>query len=164
MELPPIVSEQEWQEARDALLVKEKELTHARDALAAQRRRIPRMLVEKQYEFDGPDGRVSLLDLFEGRRQLMIGHFMFDPRWEDGCPSCSAGADDVAPGLLAVSSMNGAMYDSTFNIFFRLKYAKLYDAILATPMRPAQAGSSRQPRTTRSMLRSPASTVSGDAL
>ncbi len=100
MELPPIVSEQEWQEARDALLVKEKELTHARDAMAAERRRMPRMLVEKEYEFDGPDGRVSLLDLFEGRRQLIIYRFFYEPGvrgWpEKGCPGCSMMADQNA--------------------------------------------------------------------
>ena len=75
MELPQIVSEQEWQKARDALLVKEKEFTHARDALAAERRRMPRTLVEKEYEFEGPDGKLSLLDMFEGRRQLAIYRF-----------------------------------------------------------------------------------------
>ena len=100
MELPPIVSEQEWQEARDALLVKEKELTHARDAMAAERRRMPRMLVEKEYEFEGPDGRVSLLDLFEGRRQLIIYRFFYEPGvsgWpEKGCPGCSMMADQNA--------------------------------------------------------------------
>ena len=100
MELTPIVSEQEWQEARDALLVKEKELTHARDALAAERRRMPRILVEKEYEFEGPDGRVSLLDLFEGRRQLIIYRFFYEPGvngWpEKGCPGCSMMADQRA--------------------------------------------------------------------
>ena len=100
MELTPIVSEQEWQEARDALLVKEKELTHARDALAAERRRMPRMLVEKEYEFEGPDGRVSLLDMFEGRRQLIIYRFFYEPGvngWpEKGCPGCSMMADQRA--------------------------------------------------------------------
>jgi predicted dithiol-disulfide oxidoreductase (DUF899 family) len=95
MELPPIVSEEEWQEARDALLVKEKKLTHARDAMAAERRRMPRMLVEKEYEFEGPNGRVSLLDMFEGRRQLIVQHFMFDPEWEDGCPSCTYFSEDL---------------------------------------------------------------------
>jgi predicted dithiol-disulfide oxidoreductase (DUF899 family) len=97
MELPPIVSEEEWQEARDALLVKEKKLTHARDAMAAERRRMPRMLVEKEYEFEGPNGRVSLLDMFEGRRQLIIYRFFYEPGvsgWPDkGCPGCSMVAD-----------------------------------------------------------------------
>lgn len=100
MELTPIVSEQEWQEARDALLVKEKEFTHARDALAAERRRMPRVLVEKDYEFEGPDGRVSLLDLFEGRHQLILYRFFFEPGvngWPDkGCPGCSMVADQRA--------------------------------------------------------------------
>ena len=100
MELTPIVSEQEWQEARDALLVKEKEFTHARDALAAERRRMPRMLVEKDYEFEGPDGRLSLLDLFEGRRQLILYRFFYEPGvngWpEKGCPGCSMMADQRA--------------------------------------------------------------------
>ena len=100
MELTPIVNEQEWQEARDALLVKEKEFTHARDALAAERRRMPRMLVEKEYEFDGPEGRVSLLDLFQGRRQLAVYRFFYEPGvngWpEKGCPGCSMIADQRA--------------------------------------------------------------------
>jgi predicted dithiol-disulfide oxidoreductase (DUF899 family) len=74
MQLPPIVSPQEWQAARQALLVKEKEHTRARDALAAERRRMPWVAVEKSYVFDGPTGRVSFADLFEGRRQLIVYH------------------------------------------------------------------------------------------
>jgi predicted dithiol-disulfide oxidoreductase (DUF899 family) len=100
MELTPIVSQKEWLEARDALLVKEQEHTRARDALAAERRRMPRVLVEKDYEFDGPDGRVSLLDMFEGRRQLIIYRFFYEPGvggWpEKGCPGCSMMADQRA--------------------------------------------------------------------
>src|SRR6266511_3309051 len=72
MNTPPIVSPQEWEAARQQLLVKEKELTRARDALAAQRRRMPWLAVEKEYEFDGPEGKASLLDLFDGRRQLIV--------------------------------------------------------------------------------------------
>ena len=72
MNTPPIVSPQEWEAARQRLLVKEKELTRARDALAAQRRRMPWLAVDKQYEFDGPKGSASLLELFEGRRQLIV--------------------------------------------------------------------------------------------
>ena len=79
METPTIVSPQEWRAARDELLVKEKELTRARDALAAERRRMPRTPVEKEYEFEGPDGKASLLDLFEGRRQLIVYRFFFEP-------------------------------------------------------------------------------------
>src|SRR5580704_9294934 len=79
MKTPPIVSQQEWETARQQLLVKEKALTRSRDALAAERRRMPWMAVEKTYEFDGPTGKVSLLDLFEGRRQLIIYRAFFEP-------------------------------------------------------------------------------------
>jgi predicted dithiol-disulfide oxidoreductase (DUF899 family) len=100
MNLPPIVSPQEWTAAREGLLVKEKELTRARDALAAERRRMPRMAVEKDYRFDGPDGEVGLADLFEGRRQLIVYRFFFEPGvhgWPDsGCRGCSFVADQVA--------------------------------------------------------------------
>ncbi|MDQ1397350.1 MAG: hypothetical protein QOG64_2609 [Acidimicrobiaceae bacterium] len=101
MSLPPVVSRDEWVIARRELLTKEKELTRARDALKADLRRLPMVKVEKDYVFEGPEGEVSLLDLFEGRRQLIVGHFMFDPRWEQGCSSCTAGADELSGGLLA---------------------------------------------------------------
>ena len=100
MSLPNVVTRDEWLAARTALLAKEKELTRQRDALNAERRRMPMVKVEKAYVFTGPDGEASLLDLFEGRLQLILGHFMFDPGWDDGCPSCSAGADEMAEGLL----------------------------------------------------------------
>ena len=100
MNTPPIVSQQEWEAARQQLLVKEKALTRARDALAAERRRMPWMAVEKKYEFDGPKGKVSLLDLFEGRRQLIVYRAFFEPGvfgWpEHACRGCSLGADQVA--------------------------------------------------------------------
>jgi predicted dithiol-disulfide oxidoreductase (DUF899 family) len=100
MNMPPVVSPQEWHAAREDLLVKEKELTRARDALAAERRRMPRMAVEKDYRFEGPDGPVGLLDLFAGRRQLIIYRFFFEPGvagWPDsGCRGCSFMADQVA--------------------------------------------------------------------
>jgi predicted dithiol-disulfide oxidoreductase (DUF899 family) len=99
MSLPEIVSADEWVAARTALLEREKELTRARDALSADRRRLPMVRIEKDYRFEGPDGDVGLADLFDGARQLIVGHFMFDPAWEDGCPSCSAGADEVSEGL-----------------------------------------------------------------
>ena len=99
MNMPPIVSPQEWKAAREELLVEEKELTHARDALAAKRRRMPRMAVDKEYEFEGPNGPASLLDLFEGRRQLIVYRFFFEPGvhgWpEGGCPGCSWIADQI---------------------------------------------------------------------
>ena len=84
---------EEWRAARLALLEKEKELNRLRDELAAERRRLPWVRVEKENEFDGPDGRLSMLDLFDGRRQLIVYHFMFGPGWEEGCPSCSFWAD-----------------------------------------------------------------------
>jgi predicted dithiol-disulfide oxidoreductase (DUF899 family) len=93
MSLPQVVSREEWLVARKALLVKEKEATRARDALNADRRRLPMVEIDKAYAFEGPDGRASLLDVFEGRRQLIVDHFMFDPSWDDGCPSCSGRVD-----------------------------------------------------------------------
>src|SRR3979411_186800 len=79
MKTPPIVSPQEWEAARQQLLVKEKELTRARDAVAAERRRMPWLAVRKEFEFDGPKGKASLLDLFEGRRQLIVYRAFFEP-------------------------------------------------------------------------------------
>ncbi len=100
MDLGPIVSPGEWAAAREELLVKEKALTRARDALAAERRRMPRMAVEKDYRFDGPGGEVGLPDLFEGRRQLIVYRFFYEPGvhgWpESGCRGCSFVADQVA--------------------------------------------------------------------
>jgi predicted dithiol-disulfide oxidoreductase (DUF899 family) len=100
MNMPPIVSLEDWHAAREALLVKEKELTRARDALAAERRRMPRLAVDKDYEFDGPDGKASLTDLFAGRRQLVVYRFFYEPGvhgWpESGCRGCSFVADQVA--------------------------------------------------------------------
>jgi predicted dithiol-disulfide oxidoreductase (DUF899 family) len=94
---PKIVNRDEWQLARDALMIKEKEATHARDALAAERRRLPMVRIDKKYLFDGPKGKISLIDLFEGRRQLLLYHFMFAPPvagWPDaGCVGCSMVAD-----------------------------------------------------------------------
>jgi predicted dithiol-disulfide oxidoreductase (DUF899 family) len=100
METPPIVTAQEWEEARLQLLVKEKELTRARDALAAERRRMPWVAVEKDYVFDTPTGKASLVDLFAGRRQLILYRAFFEPGvhgWPDhACPGCSMLADQVA--------------------------------------------------------------------
>jgi len=100
MSLPNIVSRDEWLAARTALLEQEKQLTRQRDVLSAERRRLPMVEITKDYRFTGPQGEVGLLDLFEGRQQLIIYHFMFHPEWEDGCPSCSAGADEVSDGFL----------------------------------------------------------------
>lgn len=100
MNMPPIVTAQQWEAAHKQMLVKEKEITRARDALAAQRRRMPRMAVQKDYRFEGPNGPASLLDLFAGRRQLIVYRFFFEPGvvgWpQAGCPGCSFMADQVA--------------------------------------------------------------------
>src|ERR1700726_2764192 len=100
MNTPPIVSAQEWEAARQQLLVKEKALTHARDAMAAERRRMPWLAVEKKYAFDGPKGKATLLDLFDGRHQLIVYRAFFEPGvfgWpEHGCRGCSMVADQVA--------------------------------------------------------------------
>src|SRR5882672_11903006 len=100
MNTPPILSTQEWEAAREQLLVKEKDLTRARDALAAERRRMPWLAVEKPYAFDGPEGKASLHDLFAGRRQLIVYRAFFEPGvfgWPDhACRGCSMVADQVA--------------------------------------------------------------------
>ena len=100
MQRPPIVSREEWKAARDRLLVKEKEVTRARDALAAERRRMPWERLEKDYVFEGPDGKATLADLFAGRRQLIVYRFFFEPgveNWpEGGCSGCSFMADQIA--------------------------------------------------------------------
>ena len=95
MNLPPTVSEAEWQGALEQVRVKEKEATRARDALAAERRRLPMVEIEKDYVFDGPEGKASLLDLFEERRQLLVYHFMFGPNQDEGCDGCSMFVDQI---------------------------------------------------------------------
>jgi predicted dithiol-disulfide oxidoreductase (DUF899 family) len=95
MNLSPVVTQAEWDAAHEALLAKEKEATRARDALAAERRRQPRVRIEKDYVFDGPDGTARLADLFEDRRQLLLYHFMFGPNQEEGCTGCSMFVDQI---------------------------------------------------------------------
>lgn len=86
---PKIVSREEWLGARKKLLAREKRLTHERDAIAAERRQLPWVKVEKNYVFDTPSGKQTLADLFDGKSQLIVYHFMFGPDWQEGCPSCS---------------------------------------------------------------------------
>ncbi len=100
MPLPDVVSEEEWHAARTEILREEKALTRAHDALNTKRREMPMVEVTKGYTFEGPDGPATLPDLFDGRLQLIVFHFMFDPEWDDGCPSCTAGADEISDGLL----------------------------------------------------------------
>ena len=90
-----VVSQEEWLAARKQLLSKEKEFTRLRDRLSAERRELPWVKVDKQYVFDGPDGKETLTDLFDGRSQLLVYHFMFGPGWEQGCPSCSFVSDHI---------------------------------------------------------------------
>jgi len=98
MNHPNIVSRNEWITARKRFLQKEKEFDRRRDELAAQRRELPCVKLDKDYVFVGPEGRVSLRDLFDGRRQLIVYHFMFDPSWEEGCKNCSLLADTFDGG------------------------------------------------------------------
>lgn len=108
MSRPRIVSRDEWTRARKELLAKEKEFNRARDALSAERRQLPWVKVDKEYVFQDPRGRATLHDLFNGRRQLIVYHFMFDPSWEEGCKSCSYVADNFqgSPAHLAARDVS----------------------------------------------------------
>lgn len=121
MSLPKIASRDEWVAARMDLLAKEKELTKRRDALNTQRRDLPLVEIEKDYTFEGADGAVRLIDMFDGRRQLIIYHFMFDPEWEDGCPSCTAGTDELSPGFIEHLRVR----DTSYAMVSRAPLAKL---------------------------------------
>ena len=123
MALPRVVSQEEWLAARKELLAQEKAMTRARDTLNVKRRELPMVKVDKAYEFAGPEGTVGLADLFAGRRQLIVQHFMFDPSWDDGCPSCTAGADELSAGLLAHLHSR----DTTFVAVSRAPLEKLLD-------------------------------------
>jgi len=100
IEHPKVVSQAEWLVARKELLRKEKELTRLRDEISRQRRELPWEKVEKQYVFDGPKGKEALADLFDGRSQLIVYHFMFGPEWQEGCPSCSFNMDHTDGALV----------------------------------------------------------------
>ena len=121
MSLPQVVSRQDWLAARKELLRQEKELTRQRDALNADRRRLPMVRVDKEYVFDGPAGPASLVDLFDGRRQLVLQHFMFDPSWDAGCPSCTGSLHELSAGLLA--HLNSR--DTSFAVVARAPLAKI---------------------------------------
>ena len=105
---PEIASREEWLAKRKELLAKEKEVTKHYDRVNAERRRLPMVKIEKDYVFDGPEGKQSLLDLFEGQRQLIVYHFMFDPKWTDGCPGCT-GYVDALGDLTMLGERNTAM-------------------------------------------------------
>jgi len=117
--LPEVVTRQQWLVARKRLLADEKQLTHQRDRVNADRRRLPMVRIDTPYTFEGPDGTVSLLDLFEGRPQLVIHHFMFDPEWDQACKSCSSAADGIT-GLRQLHARN-----TTLVAVSRAPFAKL---------------------------------------
>jgi predicted dithiol-disulfide oxidoreductase (DUF899 family) len=121
MALPEIATREEWLVARKALLAREKEHTREKDVLNADRRRLPMVRIDKDYTFEGPDGPAHLIDLFEGRRQLVLQHFMFDPEWEDGCSSCTASCDEISDGLL--SHLHSR--DTTFAVVARAPLTKI---------------------------------------
>src|SRR5450755_2716809 len=116
---PPIVSRAEWLVERKKLLPHEKELTKQYDRVNAERRRLPMVKIEKDYVFDGPNGKRSLKDLFEARPQLIVYHFMFDPTWDKGCPGCTGWVD--ALGDLSLLEKR----DTTFVVVSRAPLAKL---------------------------------------
>lgn len=115
-----VVSPNEWLEARKKLLAQEKEFTRFRDQLSQQRRELPWVKVETEYVFEGPNGKETLADLFEGRSQLVIYHFMFAPEWAEGCPSCSFWADNFNPNVIHLNHR-----DVTFAAISRAPIEKL---------------------------------------
>src|SRR4051812_17626701 len=121
MSLPRIATRDDWRAARIEHLKKEKELTSARDALNVERRNLPMVEIQKGYVFDGPDGKVTLAGMFEGRPQLIISPFMSPPEWEDGCPSCTAGTDELSAGFLDHLHVR----DTTYAMVSRAPLAKL---------------------------------------
>jgi predicted dithiol-disulfide oxidoreductase (DUF899 family) len=118
---PSVVSREEWLVARQALLTREKELTRQQDRLSAERRRLPMVKVEKNYTFDGPEGQRTLLDLCDGRRQLIVYHFMFDPDWEKGCGGCTGYVNAIGD----LSNLKDR--DTTFVLISRAPLPKLED-------------------------------------
>ena len=118
--VPKVVSENDWLAARRELLRKEKDFTRLRDDLTAQRRELPWVKVEKRYEFEGAQGRQTLPDLFEGRSQLIVYHFMFDPGWDAGCKSCSFWADNFNPIVVHLRHR-----DTTMMAISRAPYEKI---------------------------------------
>ena len=121
MTLPDVVSREQWLTARRRLLAREKEFTRSHDALNADRRRLPMVKVDKDYVFEGPDGKVTLAQLFGDKRQLIVQHVMFGPDWDKPCPGCSAALDELSPGVLE----HVASRDTAFVLASRAPYDKL---------------------------------------
>ena len=105
----PVVSREEWLSARTAFLAKEKEFTRLRDELSQKRRELPWVKVDKEYVFDGPDGKITLAELFDKRSQLIIYHFMFSPEWDEGCPHCSHWADNFNGIIVHLNQRDATM-------------------------------------------------------
>jgi predicted dithiol-disulfide oxidoreductase (DUF899 family) len=116
----PVVSRSDWLAARKKLLEKEKAFTKARDALSAERRALPWVKIDKPYDFNGPNGKETLADLFDGRSQLIVYHFMFGPDWDAGCPHCSHWADNFNGIIVHLNQR-----DVTMVAVSRAPYAKL---------------------------------------
>ena len=117
---PRVVPHDQWVTERVSLLAKEKELSRLRDELSRQRRELPWEKVAKSYVFDGPSGKQTLADLFEQRRQLIVYHFMFDPAWNEGCPSCSYVADNFAGAIVHLTAR-----DTSFAVISRAPLDKI---------------------------------------
>ncbi len=121
MSLPAVISREEWLAARKELLQQEKELTRLRDALNTSRRQLPMVRIDKEYVFEGPDGAVSLAGMFGPSRQLILQHVMYDPGWDDACPSCSAGLDEMSAGLLRNMRARDTAFAGVFLLRQRLQ-------------------------------------------
>lgn len=121
MSLPPVASREQWLTARKELLARERELTRLQDALNADRGRLPMVRIDKHYVFAGPAGPVTLPGLFDGCRQLIVQHFMFDPDWDSGCPSCAASADELSNGVITQLRAR----DTAFAMVSRAPIAKI---------------------------------------
>src|SRR5580658_4014779 len=120
MQQHQVVSQDEWIAARRQLLIKEKELTRLRDQISAERRALPWVKVEKPYVFDGPHGKEALADLFDGRSQLIVKHFMYGPDWPEGCVGCSFESDHVGGALAHLEH-----HDVTYIAVSRAPFATL---------------------------------------
>jgi predicted dithiol-disulfide oxidoreductase (DUF899 family) len=117
--MPKVASREDWLAARKSLLAEEKELTRHKDRVNALRRRLPMVKVEKEYEFDTAEGKKKLVDLFQGKRQLIVYHFMFGPDWEKGCPGCTGYVDEIGDQSLL------GKRDTVFWLVSRAPLAKL---------------------------------------
>ena len=124
MAFPDVVNRETWLESRKRLLDMEKRATRDRDALNAERRRLPMVRIEREYLFEGPEGEVTLADMFAGRRQLIVQHVMFGPDWEAVCPGCTASVDEISAGILAHLESR----DTTFVLVSRAPLEKLEQA------------------------------------